>query len=247
MARTKIGKLVVAKAKHVRDAVYESREFFGLQDPGGVTFENLRLRGCTFVACNLSGTANPKMRSVVRNVLLESCTVHGGWIGPAVVEDSVIDTLAVIAGPAEVSGTVFRHVALRGRIGSLLFFDGRDVSVVDRESTAMWKANGAYYEGVDWALDITRAEFEAVRLQGIPARLIRRDSEDQVVVRREKVADGAWRQVDLRGTYWPTSLENLLAFGDQDMVLAAPRAHKDYKKLKAGLERLRNAGVAEPD
>jgi len=108
-------------------------------------------------------------------------------------------------------------------------------------------ANAAYYKTVDWAMDISEGEFEECEIQCIPAHLVKRDPETQVVVTRAKAARGEWRQLDLSKTHWPISLNFLLNRGDQDVVLVAPKRGKKFRDLLAGLKLLRDAGVAEPN
>ena len=43
-------------------------------------------------------------------------------------------------------------------------------------------AGQAFYQKIDWALDISRGEFRDLELKGIPARLVRRDPETQLIV-----------------------------------------------------------------
>jgi hypothetical protein len=81
----------------------------------------------------------------------------------------------------------------------------------------------------------------------VPARLILHDPETQVVVTREKALQGKWRQLDLSKTHWATSIEFLLEFGDEDVLLVAPKRHPKYPQLLDGLKLLRDAGVTEPD
>jgi hypothetical protein len=108
-------------------------------------------------------------------------------------------------------------------------------------------ANAAYYAQVDWALDITEAEFEEGEIQGVPAALVRRDPATQVVVKRSRALQGGWRQLDLERTHWATAIEFLLERGDQDVVLVAPKRHHNFPALRDGLQALRDRGVAEPD
>jgi hypothetical protein len=93
----------------------------------------------------------------------------------------------------------------------------------------------------------TPEEFEGNDIRGIPAHLIRRDAETQVVVTRERAMRGDWRKVNLGKTYWPVGIEFMLERGDPDMVLVAPKRAKDFKHLLRGLQLLREAEVAEPD
>jgi hypothetical protein len=108
-------------------------------------------------------------------------------------------------------------------------------------------ANAAYYRTVDWALDISEAEFIGADLDGVPARLIRRDPASQVVITREKTLEGRWRQLDLSATHWATRIACFLRAGHPDLVLVAPKRSRSYRRLLEGLQRLRDAGVAEPE
>ena len=116
-----------------------------------------------------------------------------------------------------------------------------------KEQAAFDKANGEYYKTVDWALDITEGRFYECELQRVPARLIKRDSETQVIITREKALLGEWKKLDLSKTHWATSIEFFLERGDPDVVLVAPKRHSKYPDLLDGLKMLRDAGVAEPD
>ena len=94
---------------------------------------------------------------------------------------------------------------------------------------------------------ISEARFKDCDIRGIPARLIRRDPETQVVIRRENAMTGKWRGLDLSGTHWSVAIEWFLKSGDQDCVLAAPRRASNFTKLLDGLRKLRDIGVAEAD
>jgi hypothetical protein len=97
------------------------------------------------------------------------------------------------------------------------------------------------------AADISQGEFEECEIQSIPAKLVRRDPETQVIVTRAKAARGEWRKLDLSKTHWGVSLNFFLNRGDQDIVLVAPKRDKKFSVLLDGLRMLRDAGVAEPD
>jgi hypothetical protein len=96
-------------------------------------------------------------------------------------------------------------------------------------------------------LDIREAEAEELEIRGVPARLIRRDPESQVVITRQKAMEGTWRQLNLEKTHWGYSIDRMLRSGEPDIVLVAGRRDRQYRDLLAGLRTLREAGVAEPD
>jgi len=84
-------------------------------------------------------------------------------------------------------------------------------------------------------------------IRGIPAHLIRRDPETQIVVKRENALEGKWRALDLENTYWQVAIDFMLEREDPDVVLVAPKRARNFKDLLRGLQLLREAGVAEPD
>ena len=116
-------------------------------------------------------------------------------------------------------------------------------------------ANAAYYAQVDWALDLREAAFtDEVDLRGVPGRLVRRNPETQVLILREKVVEGRWRQLDLEQTYWPTALTFFLEHSSLHATVLVVPAHVARRTglwtrqtLLDGLRRLRDAGVAEPN
>jgi hypothetical protein len=144
-------------------------------------------------------------------------------------------------------GTVFRHVVLRGRIGRIMINPAIATGAATPEEQRTFdEANAVYYGRVDWALDISNAEFQEADIRGIPARLIRRDPETQAVVTRQKAIEERWRELDLSKTWWPTSIQFLLNRPhDPDVILVAPKRHRRYRDLLEGLKLLREAGIAD--
>lgn len=232
--------------------VFENREFRSFYDPflpflPGRTFSDLEFRHCRFVSSGISTTRNPRRRSTIRNVKVIQCTVVNLNIHTAIVEDVLVDGLETPNG-FHTWGAVFKHVTLRGKIGSIMLNPAVSLGLAKpHEQQAFDEANAAYYSAVDWALDLSEAEFWEADIRRVPAHLIRRDPLTQVVVKREKALEGKWRQLDLSKTYWPTSLEFFLEDGDPDVVLVAPKRHPRYQQFLDGLKMLREVGVAEPD
>jgi hypothetical protein len=227
--------------------VFEKQELARFYDrDSGRIFSGIEFRKCSFLSSAISITEKVEMRSTVRDVKLVQCEERGCAIDTAIIEDVLVDGLKT-HGLLQTWGAVFKHVTLRGKIGRVMISPavatGTATAVQQR---AFDEANAAYYEGVDWALDISEAEFEEIDIRRVPARLVRRDADTQVVVRRERAMAGGWRDLPLSKTSWPTALEFMLERGDPDVVLAAPKRHRRYRDLLEGLRMLREAGVAEP-
>jgi hypothetical protein len=228
--------------------VYHNRVFENLHDRNSSKlFCDYEFIQCRFESCTLSTTKKPKWRSVVRNVKLENCETLASWVDTAVIEDVVIDGLKT-HGLLQCWGAVFKHVTLKGNIGEIMISPFIATAMAKpHEQAAFDQANAEYYKTVDWALDISEGRFVDCEIQRVPAKLIRRDPETQVVITREKALTGEWKKLDLSKTYWATSIKFFLDRGDADLVLVAPKRYSKYQDLLDGLKMLRDAGVAEPD
>jgi hypothetical protein len=227
---------------------FSNQEFRSVYDQdSSQIFDGYEFDDCRFISCALSITLDPARRTTIRNVTLRNCEVRGCSLEAAILEEVVLDGLKT-NGLFQAWGAVFKHVVLRGNIERMMFSPAVAISKPERAHQMLFdEANADYYGSLDWALDIREGLFGECEIQGVPARLVIRDPETQVIVTRAKAARGEWRKLDLSKTHWATSLEFLLERGDQDVVLVAPKRHKKFKQLLDGLKQLRQAGVAEPD
>ncbi len=227
---------------------HDDREFVGFYDKNSCrTFSDMEFHHCAFVNCWISQGERLKHRSIVRNVSLVKCKVASCTVGAAIIEDvRVVDIQ--IYDLLRVQGAVFKHVTLSGDIGSVLIGSVVTPTIIKpHQQRAYDKANAEYYSRVDWALDIREARFAECDFRGVPAHLVRRDPETQVIVTRDKALNQPWRHLDLSQTYWPRIIEYMLRREYHDMVLVAPKRNENFKVLLDGLKMLRDAGVAEPD
>jgi hypothetical protein len=109
-------------------------------------------------------------------------------------------------------------------------------------------ANARYYRDVDWALDISGARFTSIEmdLAGIPARLIRRDPDLQIVMTRAQALEGAWLE-PLAKSKWRFAVSAFLRSGFDDFVLVACERGRYFDEERESLRRLRSAGAAVSD
>lgn len=228
--------------------IFDRREFRSFHDRNsGKVYSDISFKYCRFISCTLSVTQNPRKRSLFRNIQLTGCEVTGCMVFPAIFEDVLVSSLKTHT-LLQTWGAVFKHVKLEGNIGDIMLSSLVDpLGEKPKVQAAFDQANARYYETVDWALDISEGRFVDCDIRGVPAKLIRRDPETQVVVTREKALAGEWKKLDLSRTYWGTAIEFLLNRGDPDVVLVAPKRYSKYPELLDGLKMLRDAGVAEPD
>jgi len=192
----------------------------------------------------ISVTKEVALRSTVRNVILRNCRTTGCGIDCAIIENVCIDGLKTHQ-LLQIWAAVFRHVVIKGGVGRVMISPAVASGTATKEEQKLFdEANREFYKHVDWALDIKEMSCDEFQVQGIPASLIRRDPETQVIVTRESAMKGEWRSLDLSGTWWPVSLQQLLDRGDRDSVLVAPKRNRAFRKLLNGLDLLRQAGVA---
>ena len=229
--------------------VFHGQKFSGvIPGESDRPLKGLECRQCYFEGCALSVTVDPSKRTLVRNVSLIDCEQRGGSINQAILEDVFVYGLET-HGTLQTFGAVFKHVTLKGKIGSIMFTPFVDLFHKNRAmQRAFDKANSKYYTTVDWALDIAEAHFEDCVFRTVPARLIRRDPQTQVVVKRANAAEDKWRKLKyVKGTRWEAELEFFLDEGNPDIVLVAPKRDRQFRHVIDGLKALRDAGIAELD
>ena len=237
--------------------VFENQEFCSgnaLEDrDSGAVFDGFEFRHCYFESSFVSMTKNPALRSIIRNVQLVDCAQRGCSVQAAIIENVHVDGFKTNGQLFQTFGAVFKHVVLRGKIDRLMLSNDVLPSMLlnevahHREIRIFREANAEYYRHVDWALDISQGEFKELDIREVPAHLIRRDPETQVVVTRQRALQENWRDIEFRMAVMPFSLDFLLRWESQDMVLIAPKRHPKFRDYLEDLRMLRKAGVAEPD
>jgi len=229
----------------------EGQKFEGLNDLKlPPVLEDAVLRKCWFVACCYGmGAKSPAERRLIRNVQLIDCkATNNSWLGTSIVEDVEIQGLGT-GGVCFAWGAAFKHVRIRGRCGTFVLSHLPTATHSPEKRHQFEQANKEFYRDVDWALDISEGEFAELDIRSVPSDLIRRDPETQVIVRLEKAKamQDVWRNLDLAGTPWAIAIDNMLMWGLKDTVLVAAKRRKAFPLWLAGLRRLQEAGVAEPD
>ena len=211
--------------------------------------EDLELRRCRFEMCQQPLQRTAADRPTVRGVSLIRCHVSASDLGAVIAEDCTVDTIWFHRGnwgSQMIAGCALRHVTIRGNVtGGLEFLTARLVQP-DMEREELVAANRAYYADVDWALDISEARFTFVSFvrSGIPARLIRRDPETQVVVTRRALLDADWQ--GLLGTAAVgMGIDRFVETGFEDTVLVAGRRSRRFAEEMAVIDRLRTEGLVD--
>jgi len=226
---------------------YRNQSFHSIFDRGdALSVSSIACFDCEFTNCALSMTSEIGRRSIVSDSLFKNCTVSSSDIGPAVLRRLEVDGL-ITDSLLIVWGAVFDQVSFSGRVGKIKI--NRHVHHVDKSEATQRpfdEFRERFYSQVDWAIDISKAEFRLLEISGIPARLVRRNPETQMVVTRENALNRDWRSKVSQGSvHWPFAIDMFLATGEPDRVLVVPTAgpKKQVQKLLLELQELRTLGV----
>lgn len=232
---------------------YSDRVFYGLDERGDKSrFEDMSFERCIFDDCVFSLTKDISRIAVVRRVSLTNCAMLRCQTGPAILSEVMVsglktDDLLILWSP------FFDRVTLSGEIGKLKVNLSAGSMIKEERQRPFDDFRASFYKGMEWALDISQARFKEFDIRGVPGRLIRRDPESQILIKRERaleIAKPGWeRLLDPSNTLWPFCIRMFLKNGDEDTVLVAPLGAPKGKrdKLLKGLQELRTLGLAEPD
>jgi len=213
-----------------------------LQVTRNFMLEDLEFIDCDLASGGLTTYGAPVHRSTARNIRLKNCRVNSYFGTGAIFDEVVIDGLRTTRSPVILSGCAFRHVTLRGDLGRFLI--NRDIPLEgDKRNEAFRDANAAFYETVDWALDITDAKPACLELRGaIPVQLIRRNPDEHFIMTRDAAQSSDWWQYDPHDAF-QISVSDFLTSGADQELFVAPRRSRHFTDEVAFFHRLRDAGL----
>ncbi len=220
------------------------------QQLSGLTFENLRRYGTghtfseidldrvKFVGCVLGQQDDPEFGFVVRDMTGARCRADNCSVQGVRFEDVTVDGLTT--KNQQLGGCLFRHVTLKGKIGPIMTTPVHR-GVPEEIRAAMNAAMVAYYNDVDWALDISEAEFSDADFYMVPGDLVRRDPETQFLLRRDVITpakDGLPLGPNIAASRFDTTPFDSL-------VAVVGRRSKNFARDLEEFEQVRKAGLAE--
>jgi hypothetical protein len=145
--------------------------------------------------------------------------------------------------PSFLWGCVFSRVVLQGWISGLMFRWQVDLDD-ERYSRHFLQANLAYYQSVDWALDVSQARFSFYEvLLGVPSHLIRRDATRQFVMKRE--AAHVLTNETTEATGWRITASDLIESGLPDTVIVTGGTGKRVQSQLDEARALADRGLLE--
>lgn len=203
------------------------------------------LRDAEFEQCQFDGGAlvqfdDPSYGLVVRNVLLHKCRAGAVELHGVRFENVTVDGITNRAG-LQLRSCVFDRVTLRGKIGPIVTMEAHS-SVSAELRTAFREQAVKLYADIEWALDISAAEFSDVELSFVPGDLVRRDPTTQFLIRTEAARSAA---LDSLPAYASVLTERAARSPYDSTVVAVPTRAKNAEKYRAELQILRDQGIAE--
>jgi hypothetical protein len=155
-----------------------------------------------------------------------------------VFEDVTVDGLAT--NHQGLGGCLFKHVTLKGKIGPILTTPPSH-GIGEEIRAAMTAAMVDYYKNVDWALDISEAEFSDGDFSMVPGDLVRRDPETQFLLRRDVIT-----QANENLPISPSIAASRFESTPFDSIVAiVPRRSKQFLRWLEEFEQVRKAGLVE--
>jgi hypothetical protein len=188
-------------------------------------FGNYRLDRCLFEKCVIGFNSIPfsNKRDVARDCEITDCTVSHCVLGRAIVQSTIVRRLA--GDMLMCWGTLFDRVRLEGKISPMLLHGRPRVGATRAESLGWRRFAAEFYKGVEWALDISDAEFVdfSIRTDAVPLNLVKRDRETQFIVSASSLSKVANIAALGLSEYASTVIELMREEGCSEALLIAPR------------------------
>lgn len=167
---------MIVERKIVRNC---GSRLFGVHKISSLSIKNYSFENCSF---GYNGSHFFGNRDNVSDSLFEHCRISKCVLGPAIIRRSRIVNL--MNDMLICWGTLFDEVILTGNLGPIMLH-GIPTGFPDKSKLDKYKKiSSRFYENVEFALDISNAQFSdfSIRTSAIPLALIRRDLNTQFIV-----------------------------------------------------------------
>ncbi len=200
---------------------------------------NCSLRSIAFHNNHIGYPFSLNERSVIRDVSIHKCAHWACSAYGTLFEDvSVADIRGGGRAMSFLWGCVFSRVTLRGWISGVLVrwqVDSNDLEFSKR----FLAKNLAIYRSIEWALDITQAQFSFVEcLYGVPSHLVRINPDRHFVLTRSS----AERMLQ-RSDVWKICADGLLETNMESVVVVVGGRGAKLKEGLASALKLREEGL----
>lgn len=215
---------------------------------------NIWFERCNFESNFLSARIETRSKaSVIRNVHFDRCLINkNNSIGYGVFENVLFSNLKT-SGVVFFRGSLFKESTFKGKCGRIALSSHATGSAVgldarrmlsEKEQEEMNIGAQTYYDKVDWALDISEAEFQDCDLaSSIPAKKVKRNPEIQGIALKDNI-NMALIEDNEHISYAHKTV--LRVWGKRDTIIVIPtiknkRLERDMESLRV----LREEGIVE--
>lgn len=222
--------------KHVDDVIFRSEKIVG----GSRVLGGAGMSRCTWVGSTIAQYDDPGFGFVVRDAEARRCKVDNCGAHGVRFQDVLVDGLT-IAGGLLLEACLFERVTLRGNIGRIVTTPPQSALTAEVRQSLVEGLRAAYRD-VEWALDISQANFVDADFYYVPGELIRRDEETQFLLRRESFSG---MDVSDLPSYAKIAVDRFEPSPWDSIVAIAPRRSRNFDRRLSELTELRRAGLAE--
>ncbi|MBB2487498.1 hypothetical protein H5407_19870 [Mitsuaria sp. WAJ17] len=214
---------------------------------GRYTLKGVECAGCSFVGGTFgyNGNWEKDSQDSLCDALIMDAEINGCSVGPAIIRRS---TFSGIRGDLLICwGTFFDQVKVFGRFDALMLNGVPKPGLNEADKRIFSKKRSNFYRDVEWALDISQAEFSdfCIRYSAVPIEKIILDPATQFVVD----ISGGVGGVDglVLSSYTKTMISQMLKERAEKGLLVAPkRDGKLFSAILQDADILRSAGYIKP-
>lgn len=243
---------------------FKNQAFEELRFSDAEVIDTMRFDKCSFIITVLSKDNNlvPESRTRLNNLYFKNCTINGRGSSQqkAYLEDVTFENMKVTADVLRLSGTIFNRVIFKGNFDRIvlssshngIFYLDENCELINADEEKAIPLNQYAeneYKAIEWALDISQAEFSLCEIrESIPAHLIKRNPETQMLLKYDKVAASNWENNEaIQGSYAHYFCRRVLKSGKDRVIVAPIRNKKDFAIEMEAIKILKEEGIAELD
>lgn len=237
--------------KNEKMRIVTQERFYYLSMQENLILENVHFKDCNFHHCNLSDCiSSEREASLMKNCIFEDCTINENCnVGNGILENIKFYNFKTTESLA-FSGALFNKVSFYGKCGSFSLSSytsqrgGNAGKILTEEQINNFNnAANIYYQDVEWALDISNAEFRNLEiLDNVPVDLVKVNCYSQVIVRKAHINMDKLEQ----NPYILASHKQMIINSKRDCILVVATIDNKYEKQELeSLKVLKGEGLAQ--
>lgn len=244
--------------------IYKNQTFKQLDIDSNQTLQNLYFEKCEFHNVILSYHKNeiPHSRSKLMNCVFKNCIMSGRGCSQNKIylKNVLFENIKIPNHILITRGVIFNQVTFKGKFDKVLLNSNHDGALyvnpegyIEDYNEEQVKLLNDYanneYNKMEWAIDISKAEFKECDLRSsIPAHLIKRDPETQILLKYDKVNQIDWKNIiGINNSYVKNFCSRVIKEGRDMVIVSSIRDKKEFPKEMEAIKILRQEGIAEFD